>query len=346
MDPVVVCKIIVLFIVLVATVLAGLSPYVMLKFLKRKGEENSGRFSNSNIRTTLSCLNTFSGGVFLSACFIHLLPEVREHMQKVLVSLNVHTEFPATEFITMFGFFSIIVMEQYVSLCFNKSKKQQQQQHSDTREIIHKENDEINDDLERSNDSRYFDSRRFSEISIQSGESMRSGILKRVDEGNHDHLHFSNDDKESSLRSVLLLLALSLHTVFDGLTIGLEKTVTGIWSLFTAVIIHKILIGFTLGLQMFENAQWSVKRTVFLMAAFSIVSPIGIVIGIGIDDLPDDGTAGQLVPALLKALATGTFIYVTFFEILGREISHNATALQILFAILGFGAMTGLVFLE
>uniref|UniRef100_A0A0L8FVS5 Uncharacterized protein n=2 Tax=Octopus bimaculoides TaxID=37653 RepID=A0A0L8FVS5_OCTBM len=299
----------------------------------------------------LSCLNTFSGGVFLSACFIHLLPEVRKHMQKILLTLNIKTNFPATEFITIFGFFIIIMMEQYVSLCMRKTNKNSNNNHDFHDESETGSGSSINgkkEDLclpvEESDDTNRLISRRLSISSAHSVESMRSEILKRVDVDTHNHVHFSNEEKESSLRSVLLLLALSLHTIFDGLTVGLEKTVNNIWAMFTAVIIHKILIGFTLGLQMFENAQWSVRRTIFLMLIFSLISPIGIVIGILIEDLNVESVTEHFVSALLKALATGTFMYVTFFEILGREISHDATPLQILFAIIGFGMMTELVF--
>ncbi|XP_029646476.1 zinc transporter ZIP3-like [Octopus sinensis] len=352
MNPIVLCKIIVLIIVFLSTITAGLLPFVMLKFLKRKGEEHSPSFNNAKIKMILSCLNTFSGGVFLSACFIHLLPEVRKHMQKILLTLNIKTNFPATEFITIFGFFIIIMMEQYVSLCFRKndkhSKNNQDLDESETGSgsRTNGKKTALYLPVEESDDTNRLVSRRLSVSSVHSVESMRSEILKRVDVDTHNHVHFSNEEKESSLRSVLLLLALSLHTIFDGLTVGLEKTVNNVWSMFTAVIIHKILIGFTLGLQMFENAQWSVRRTIFLMFIFSVISPIGIVIGILIEDLNVQSVSEHFVSALLKALATGTFMYVTFFEILGREISHDATPLQILFAIIGFGMMTELAFFD
>lgn len=350
MNTIVLYKIIVLIIVFLSTLIAGLLPFVMLKFLKRKGEEHSPSFNNAKIKMILSCLNTFSGGVFLSACFIHLLPEVREHMEKILRTLNINTDFPATEFITLFGFFIIILMEQYVSLCMRKPNKHSSNNHDHDESETGSENNIkrkkaiLNLPVEESDDTNRLVSRRLSVSSVHSVESMRSEILKRVNVDNHNHVRFSNEEKESSLRSVLLLLALSLHTIFDGLTVGLEKTVNNIWSMFTAVIIHKVLIGFTLGLQMFENAQWSVRRTILLMLIFSVISPIGIVIGILIEDLNVQSVTEHFVSALLKALATGTFMYVTFFEILGREISHDATPLQILFAIIGFGLMTELVF--
>ncbi len=52
-----------------------------------------------------------------------------------------------------------------------------------------------------------------------------------------------------STRSIILILALSLHRVFEGMSIGLQQNVQNTGSLFLAVMCHETVIGFSLGLQ-------------------------------------------------------------------------------------------------
>jgi len=55
-------------------------------------------------------------------------------------------------------------------------------------------------------------------------------------------------------------------------------------------------------------------------------------------------TAMEIVDGVLQAFATGTFIYVTFFEILQEEINPNDTSIgKVSSAMLGFIVMSLLI---
>ena len=59
--------------------------------------------------------------------------------------------------------------------------------------------------------------------------------------GHHHHRHHHNEqlsDRHSSLRALLLLLALSLHSLFEGLALGLLKSNDAIISIFSALIVR------------------------------------------------------------------------------------------------------------
>ena len=45
-------------------------------------------------------------------------------------------------------------------------------------------------------------------------------------------------------------MALSLHAVFEGLAVGLEEDVEGVWILFTAVCTHKFVMSFCMGVEL------------------------------------------------------------------------------------------------
>jgi zinc transporter ZupT len=51
----------------------------------------------------------------------------------------------------------------------------------------------------------------------------------------------------SSLRVFLVLVALSVHSLLEGMAVGLEDTSVGVWQLFLAIAIHSTAIVFCIG---------------------------------------------------------------------------------------------------
>merc|ERR1719370_1016159 len=154
----------------------------------------------------------------------------------------------------------------------------------------------------------------------------------------HHHRHHHNEqlsDRHSSLRALLLLVALSLHSLFEGLALGLLESNSKIISIFSALMIHKLVMGFSLGLNLVQS-KLSVCSIVGSIALFSLTSPIGAAIGIGLAELYQTPLA-QLVCGSLQAIACGTFLYVTFFEVLPHEMNSGGNRLaKVLCIILGF----------
>ena len=62
-------------------------------------------------------------------------------------------------------------------------------------------------------------------------------------EHGHDHEHLPLElFVHSTLRATMLCLALSFHSLFEGLAIGLQTTLGNVWSIFFAVTAHKVRI--------------------------------------------------------------------------------------------------------
>ncbi|CAG5126240.1 unnamed protein product [Candidula unifasciata] len=141
------------------------------------------------------------------------------------------------------------------------------------------------------------------------------------------------------LRAFLLLGALSFHTVFDGLAVGLEESGTGVWEMFTAICIHKSLVAVCLGLQLFLAFKARPLMGFIWVFVFSLISPLGVGLGMILTSGDIDENAENLSSWILQAMATGTFLYVTVFEILREEFTERGSILKIFVAILGFGGM-------
>ena len=139
------------------------------------------------------------------------------------------------------------------------------------------------------------------------------------------------------LRSLTLMLALSVHTVFEGLALGLQQTAAGAWTLFSAIAIHKTIIAFSLSLQLTRTVKSRFRHIAFIIV-FAVMCPLGALAGLLVD-IGGSGLAVEATSAILQAVATGTFIHVTFFEVLQREVGQTHNLLNVLSVILGFSLM-------
>ncbi|XP_061445486.1 zinc transporter ZIP2 [Rhineura floridana] len=157
--------------------------------------------------------------------------------------------------------------------------------------------------------------------------------------GDHDAHEDNKDPPEShsSFRAFVLFLSLSFHSVFEGLAIGVQKEKTSAIQLCLAVLIHKAIVVFSLALKLVQSGTQGRWRLLYLVV-FALMSPIGISVGIGVSLSNSDGSG--LAQALLEGVAAGTFLYVTFLEILPYELrSHESPLTKFFFIGLGFSVM-------
>ena len=142
----------------------------------------------------------------------------------------------------------------------------------------------------------------------------------------------------SKIRAAILLTALSVHSVFEGLAVGLERTSSEVFQLFTGLIIHKSVLAFSLGMSLVQS-DMTTKETLGAVLGFAIASPIGIAIGIGVSE-EEESLFTMGLSTVLQGLAAGTFLYITFFEVLPLEFNNRRWRLQkVASLILGFGVM-------
>ena len=128
----------------------------------------------------------------------------------------------------------------------------------------------------------------------------------------------------------MLLLALSVHSVFEGLAIGVSRTTDSTFRLIIAVLIHKIIAALVLGIR-FRHANASQLHGALMILIFACATPLGTLIGMVISSNGDAGTDG-----ICNALAIGTFLYIAASEIVVQEFSVSKhTVIKFIFFILG-----------
>ncbi|KAL5274592.1 hypothetical protein ACFFRR_000975 [Megaselia abdita] len=111
-----------------------------------------------------------------------------------------------------------------------------------------------------------------------------------------------------------LLIALSLHSVIEGLAIGVQTTESKVLLLLLAISCHKFVMSFCLGLECCVN---TLKSHLIAISVFSLGSVVGIGLGMIITDIPAPWQ-NQGLP-ILQAFAAGTLLYITVSEVIPRE---------------------------
>ncbi|VDM28017.1 unnamed protein product [Toxocara canis] len=140
-----------------------------------------------------------------------------------------------------------------------------------------------------------------------------------------------------ALQSITFAIAMSFHSILEGLALGVQDSKAAMTTLFISLMLHKGIEAFSVGLQISKSNSQRVKVAAITILVYSLMTPIGSLIGICIQNSNMEVVLKEGLITLLEALAVGTFIYVTFFEVLGAERANEfSNVVQLLAIIAGF----------
>ncbi|XP_040208500.1 zinc transporter ZIP2 isoform X2 [Rana temporaria] len=298
MEPLLAVKVGCLVALLFLTLICGMAPAFINWFLKK---------SVTGIYELILCLiSSFAAGIFLGACLLHVVADFLSDAAEQLAYIN----YPMGELILSLGFFFVLLIERIVLQTSQFCKRNTQ--------------DGISMDSIPSSPDDYQE-----KVDPPSAISM-------APENPHNHVH-TQVYSSSSFRSLILFCSLSIHSVFEGLAIGLQSNYSSALQIAIAVLIHKGIIVFSLSLKLIQSMTRPAWLITYIVI-FSLMSPIGITIGI-IVTLQKTSIL-TLVQTILAGIASGTFVYVTFLEILPQELnSGERPLLKVFFIIIGFAVM-------
>jgi zinc transporter ZupT len=165
-------------------------------------------------------------------------------------------------------------------------------------------------------------------------------VKKENNSSHHHHNHYQHVERLMSkepggmLRLVVLYMAISIHSLFEGMALGLQTEHLRIFHLLFAILVHEALVAFSVGITM-TRQRLAFSRAVKSILLFSTAVPIGILIGLAVQQAP--GTAGSIISAIFQSLAAGIFIHVTFLELVPAEFNNSKDRLaKVAFHFIGF----------
>uniref|UniRef100_A0A914GRG5 Uncharacterized protein n=1 Tax=Globodera rostochiensis TaxID=31243 RepID=A0A914GRG5_GLORO len=153
-----------------------------------------------------------------------------------------------------------------------------------------------------------------------------SPTVEEEEQQQQTHNESNNSDfgeQLSTMRVFLLLFALMMHACCEGISIGTFTDVAVLFQIFAALLIHKSIVGFSLGLRLVQSNLRTII-VVFCCALFALQVLVGGFISLAIMDILAGKVSMFLLSAISQAIACGTFLYITTFEILPHELSAHS----------------------
>lgn len=148
----------------------------------------------------------------------------------------------------------------------------------------------------------------------------------------------------SALRACVLVFSLALHSVFEGLAVGLQRDRARALELCLALLLHKGILAVSLSLRLLQS-RLRAQVVAGCGLLFSCMTPLGI--GLGTALAQSAGPLHQLAQSVLEGMAAGTFLYITFLEILPQELATpEQRILKVILLLAGFALLTGLLFIQ
>ncbi|PSN46581.1 hypothetical protein C0J52_13848 [Blattella germanica] len=362
-EGIVLAKVVAMIVLSLATFILGMLPSRLAKWLKWNRKDDGSLDRSPKSKLVLSVLLCFGGGALMCTTFMHMLPEVTEAIEELQADGKLaQTNFHLTELIMCCGFFTMYLVEELVHRYLHWREGSKGQTKEDA--VIHrsfsirkcpsqKDSDVDTSEESQTQNSGFKTLSHFpSVVTIDDTnkpevkEAAIQPVVKDLSHIGHSHIPTANsrdDPVVASVRGLLVVLALSIHELFEGLAVGLQTTTGYVWYMLGAVSAHKLVIAFCVGVELVSSrTKW--KFILIYISTFALVSPIGIGVGLALSDDTGDSVQGGVANAILQGMATGTLLYVVFFEVLQKERANKESGLKQLLAIMvGFCVMFALL---
>ncbi|CAG9537417.1 unnamed protein product [Cercopithifilaria johnstoni] len=297
--------------------------------------------------------NCFACGIFLSSCFLGLLPHIRkheEHIRNLWITRADHSGssshiFLNSELIVLMGFLLILLLEEIVHI-FHKAGSNGMLKYSTQMKRISASGKTFENilnttapstrnattSLRWSEDAEllFSDNNSTEDFTAQADNPVAIEFRQFSDEVVQKHSHgiYSHSgllSSDMSLSAFVLLLSLSTHSVFEGIALGSSLISTEFYSLLIAIMIHEVLCSFALGVSL---AQQNIAPRRAFMSSIVLASsiPMGISSSIVINSM--ETFTALLIRFVLEGFAAGAFIYVACVEMLSSELSVHERGMR------------------
>ncbi|VDD91483.1 unnamed protein product [Enterobius vermicularis] len=352
-------KILLLLIMIAVTFIAGMLP--LLKLLRKSAATASTSAKRRNFSLLLCLLTCFSGGVFFATCFLHLFPELNEHLNNV-INYHMDVSYPLAELLSCCGFFLLFFVEEIFLLALpglahsHGSSSTHVVVHSAKKTLL-KTNGNSAHRLSAVGHCKILKPKNwdwascecfflqvfiFRMLALAEPEACETNcetvkedppILMKSQPHAHSH----------GIRSITFVLAISFHSIIEGLAFGVQTDTAEIGALFISLMVHKVIVAFSVGLQLARTHAHALRWVGFSILLFAAMSPLGAVIGMFVQNAHIDSEVKDYLILIFQGLAVGTFIYVTFFEVLLHERDNeHPNLLKLICMLVGF-ALVGLL---
>ncbi|KZV16608.1 zinc transporter 5-like [Dorcoceras hygrometricum] len=240
-------------------------------------------------RSLFFIVKAFAAGVILSTGFIHVLPDAFDNLTSPCISASPWGDFPFTGFIAMVSAIGTLMVDTYAT--------------------------------------SYYRRRSVGKAATQVGNEEAGAVPVHV-HATHGHAHGSVsselDSGETELLrhrviSQVLELGIIVHSVIIGIALGASESPKTIRPLIAALTFHQFFEGIGLG-GCIAQAKFRSRAVAIMGLFFSLTTPVGIAIGIGISNIySETSPTALIVEGCFNAASAGILIYMALVDLLAAD---------------------------
>ncbi|XP_043717939.1 zinc transporter 5-like [Telopea speciosissima] len=238
-------------------------------------------------------IKAFAAGVILATGFIHILPDAFNQLTSPCLNQNPWGNFPFTGFIAMVATILTLMVDSFATSYYTKV-------HSNM-EAAKPENS---------------DEEKTGAAGAHAGHSHGLGALVSEDSGSSPLIRHR-------IIAQVLELGILVHSVIIGITVGVSSSPSVVKPLFAALTFHQFFEGTGLG-GAIAQARLKTRSIALMGLFFSLTTPIGIIIGIGIANIYNESSPTALiVEGILDSAAAGILIYMSLVDLLAVDFMNT-----------------------
>ncbi|KAF8390872.1 hypothetical protein HHK36_023171 [Tetracentron sinense] len=275
-------------------------------------------------------IKAFAAGVILATGFIHVLPDAFENLTSPCLSENPWGNFPFTGFVAMMSAIGTLMVDSLATGYYQRSHNNKTQTITGDEERSGEHDDHVHVHTHGTHGHAHGSA----SLSVESPSSdlIRHRVISQVsymtssficnlflfDEISFMHVGFSIDN----LCFLVLELGIVVHSVIIGISLGASESPKTIKPLVAALTFHQFFEGMGLG-GCISQAKFKSQAIAIMALFFSLTTPVGIAIGIGISNVYDENSPTALiVEGIFNSASAGILIYMALVDLLAADFMN------------------------
>ncbi|CAA7405530.1 unnamed protein product [Spirodela intermedia] len=240
-------------------------------------------------------LKAFAGGVILATALVHILPAAFHGLASPCLAETPWRRFPFAGFVSMVASLAALVVDSYATGYYRR--------------------------FHISKVRRLAGGAAGADESGEEQSSRSHGGGEPPPPGEEENA--ASQDARRRIVSHVLELGIVVHSVIIGVTLGASVHPTTIKPLLVALSFHQFFEGIGLGGCLLQ-AKFKTRTMTTMAMIFSLTTPAGIAVGLGISSRYDPGGGAALtVEGLLSAASAGILIYVSLVDLLAADFMSS-----------------------
>ncbi|KAL1820929.1 hypothetical protein ACET3Z_015798 [Daucus carota] len=242
-------------------------------------------------------IKAFAAGVILATGFVHILPEAFSTLTSPCIQ-NTWRKFPFAGFVAMMSSIGTLIVDTVAAGYYRRSHFEKDKQAIVDEEMV-QDNEQEGHVHVHTHSSQ--------------GHAHGSALLSQ------DEQRKLSDLTRHRIISQVLELGIIVHSIIIGVTLGASESPDTIKTLLAALSFHQFFEGLGLG-GCISQAKFKSLHSTIMTVFFSLTTPMGIAIGIGISNVYSENTPTALiVQGIFNSASAGILIYMALVDLLAAD---------------------------